>query len=217
MKRRPARAGLLPIRTKKPYRAAGPAERAVNTCGREKTHGPMSLCRKAPLSLPYHISSRPGLPPSSSRPGRRTYRPLDISCPADIYSFRGTLRGIFHKGIPMRMFPALSAALCLLLGGCLANPFARTPAPEEPVSAAPLSPVPQFIAMNNAGAQASIDDPAFGGMVDVMVEGSFTSASGRDCRRAVVSRPPHEAEIVILCRNGEAWELMPRVWGRGLD
>ena len=112
---------------------------------------------------------------------------------------------------------ALSAALCLLLGGCLANPFARTPAPEEPVPAAPLSPVPQFIAMNNAGAQASIDDPAFGGMVDVMVEGSFTSASGRDCRRAVVSRPPHEAEIVILCRNGETWELMPRVWGRGLD
>ena len=61
------------------------------------------------------------------------------------------------------------------------------------------------------------DDPAFGGLVDVMVEGSFTSATGRDCRRAVVSRPPHEAEIVVLCRQGESWELMPRVWGRGLD
>ena len=117
----------------------------------------------------------------------------------------------------MRMFPALSAVLCLLLGGCLANPFARTSAPEVPAPAEPLSPVPQFISMNNAGAQASIDDPAFGGTVDVMVEGAFTSASGRDCRRAVVSRPPHEAEIVILCRNGEEWELMPRVWGQGLD
>ena len=117
----------------------------------------------------------------------------------------------------MRMFPALIAAFSLLLGGCLANPFASAPAPEETVPAVPLSPVPQFISMNNAGAQAAIDDPAFGGMVDVMVEGTFTSASGRDCRRAVVSRPPHEAEIVILCRNGEEWELMPRVWGQGLD
>ena len=92
-----------------------------------------------------------------------------------------------------------------------------SPAPEVPMPETPLSPVPQFISMNNAGAQASIDDPAFGGTVDVMVEGSFTSASGRDCRRAVVSQPPHEAEIIILCRQGEGWELMPRVWGRGLD
>lgn len=116
----------------------------------------------------------------------------------------------------MRIFP-VSATLCLLLGGCLANPFGNSAAPENPIPEVPLSPVPQFISMNNAGAQASIEDPAFGGLVDVMVEGSFTSASGRDCRRAVVSQPPHEAEIVILCRRDEGWELMPRVWGRGLD
>lgn len=116
----------------------------------------------------------------------------------------------------MRIF-LIPAALSLLLGGCLANPFGSSPAPEVPMPETPLSPVPQFISMNNAGAQASIDDPAFGGTVDVMVEGSFTSASGRDCRRAVVSQPPHEAEIIILCRHGDGWELMPRVWGRGLD
>ncbi len=121
------------------------------------------------------------------------------------------------KDIPMRIIPVFTAALCLLLGGCLANPFGSTPAPEASMPETPLSPVAQFISMNNKGAQASIDDPSFGGLVDVMVEDSFTSATGRDCRRAVVSRPPHEAEIVVLCRQGESWELMPRVWGRGLD
>ena len=133
------------------------------------------------------------------------------------YILSANFRGIFHKGIPMRIIPAFTVALCLLLGGCLGNPFGSAPAPEEPAPETPLSPVAQFISMNNTGAQASIEDPAFGGLVDVMVEGSFTSATGRDCRRAVVSRPPHEAEIVILCRQGENWELMPRVWGRGLD
>ncbi|WP_077071506.1 DVU3141 family protein [Mailhella massiliensis] len=117
----------------------------------------------------------------------------------------------------MRIIPVFTAALCLLLGGCLANPFGSAPAPEASMPETPLSPVAQFISMNNKGAQASIDDPSFGGLVDVMVEDSFTSATGRDCRRAVVSRPPHEAEIVVLCRQGESWELMPRVWGRGLD
>ncbi len=116
----------------------------------------------------------------------------------------------------MRMF-LIPVALSIVLSGCLANPFGSTEAPEVPIPETPLSPVPQFISMNNAGAQASIDDPAFGGVVDVMVEGSFTSASGRDCRRAVVSQPPHEAEIVVLCRQGDGWELMPRVWGRGLE
>ena len=116
----------------------------------------------------------------------------------------------------MRIF-LIPVMLSLLLSGCLASPFGSADAPEVPIPETLLSPVPQFISMNNSGAQASIDDPAFGGVVDVMVEGSFTSASGRDCRRAVVSQPPHEAEIVVLCRQGEGWELMPRVWGRGLE
>lgn len=117
----------------------------------------------------------------------------------------------------MRILLVPAAALCLLLGGCLANPFGSSDTPEVPIPETPLFPVPQFISMNNAGAHASIEDPAFGGLVDVMVESSFMSASGRDCRRAVVSQPPHEAEIIILCRQGEGWELMPRVWGRGLE
>lgn len=117
----------------------------------------------------------------------------------------------------MRIVLAIAAALCLMLAGCFANPFSSTPEPEIPLPKTQLSPVAQFISMNNTGAQASIDDEAFGGVVDVMVEGSFTSAAGRDCRKAVVSRPPQGAEIVILCRQGEGWEVMPRVWGRGLD
>ena len=64
----------------------------------------------------------------------------------------------------MRIIPAFTVALCLLLGGCLGNPFGSTPAPEEPAPVTRLSPVAQFISMNNTGAQASIDDPAFGGL-----------------------------------------------------
>ena len=60
----------------------------------------------------------------------------------------------------MRIF-LVPVALCLLLSGCFANPFGKPDAPETPIPETPLSPVPQFISMNNAGAQASIDDPAF--------------------------------------------------------
>ncbi len=117
----------------------------------------------------------------------------------------------------MRLSFISIAVFSLILGGCFANPFGKTSIPEVPAPAAPLSPVAQFISMNHAGAQASIEDAAFGGQVDVTVESTFTAASGRNCKRAVVSQPPHEAEIIILCREGEDWEMMPRVWGRGLN
>lgn len=109
-------------------------------------------------------------------------------------------------------------ALPLSLTGCLPNFFGsgEETAPELPVPAN-LSPVPAFIAMNSTGTQASIEDENFGGLADVSVEGEFYSASGRICKRAVVSKPPHESEIVVLCRQGNDWEMMPRVWGRGLQ
>ena len=116
----------------------------------------------------------------------------------------------------MRILPVFFA-FCLLVSGCVANPFGKNTERELPQPVPQLSPAPQFISLNNAGAHASIEDPAFGGLVDIMVEESFKSASGRDCRRAVVSQPPHESEIIILCRQGESWELMPRIWGRGLE
>lgn len=116
----------------------------------------------------------------------------------------------------MRIFPVFFA-FGLLLSGCIANPFGKNTGPELPQPAPQLSPAPQFISLNSAGAHASIEDPNFGGLVDIMVEESFTAASGRECRRAIVSQPPHEAEIIILCRQGEGWELMPRIWGRGLE
>lgn len=113
---------------------------------------------------------------------------------------------------------ALSLVLCLLLASCMPRIFGtsevQTPENPAPVS---LSPVPAFISVNSAGAQASIEDESFGGLVDVSVEGEFHSAAGRDCKRAVVSKPPHESEIVILCRQGDGWEMMPRVWGRGIQ
>ena len=113
---------------------------------------------------------------------------------------------------------ALALVLCLLVTGCMPRFFGTSEeqAPEIPAPVS-LSPVPAFISVNSAGAQASIEDEAFGGLVDVSVEGEFHSAAGRDCKRAVVSKPPHESEIVILCRQGDGWEMMPRVWGRGIQ
>ncbi len=120
----------------------------------------------------------------------------------------------------MRLLPRFAlAALPLILTGCLPRFFGAAgeePAPEIS-SSVQLSPVPAFVSLNSAGTQASIEDENFGGLVDVSVEGEFYSAEGRICKRAVVSSLPHESEIIILCRQGKDWEMMPRVWGRGLQ
>jgi hypothetical protein len=116
----------------------------------------------------------------------------------------------------MRFSFSSSIPFCLLLSGCLANPFS-SPAPEPELPAAPLSPAAAFIAASSAGDHETLEDANFGGIVDVAVEGSFTSATGKECKRAVVSQPPHEAEIIVICRQNDSWEMMPRVWGRGLD
>ena len=117
----------------------------------------------------------------------------------------------------MRALQVLILMLPLMLTGCLPHFFGSDDVlPDVPVPA-PLSPVPAFISVNSTGAQGSIEDEDFGGLVDVSVEGEFHSAAGRDCKRAVVSKPPHESEIVVLCRRDDGWEMMPRVWGRGVQ
>jgi len=110
----------------------------------------------------------------------------------------------------MRALPLLACSL--FLGGCL---FSRPASlPEAPVpEARELSPAAKFIAENGPGAAAAVFDPDFGGHARVSVEEQFASASGKICRRAAVSSPSGETELVIFCRDGDAWEMMPRIWG----
>ena len=97
----------------------------------------------------------------------------------------------------------------ILLGGLAGCSWQGAPAlpPAEPQ---PLSPVAQFMVANTAGATAVID--------------AFLSAAGETCKRATLLSAQHEAEIVVICHNGQGgdesspgeWRLMPRVWGKGI-
>jgi len=84
--------------------------------------------------------------------------------------------------------------------------------PPEP---APLSPLEAFMASAQPGATTQLDDPAFGDALQVTQEEAFLSASGEDCRRAVVVARERAAEIVVVCRAGEKqpWKMMPRIMG----
>lgn len=107
----------------------------------------------------------------------------------------------------------LSAFFLLSLGlsGCFGGK------PEAPQEELPLSPVGQFMTMNDSGATSVIDDPEFGGEVRVTLEEAFVSAAGETCRRATVLSARQEAEVVVICRNAAGnWVFAPRVWGRGL-
>ncbi len=108
--------------------------------------------------------------------------------------------------------PRLAAfAICLPLTACFG--LGSTPPEPEPE----LSPAARFIAENNEGDSTSVVDAAFGGEAVVSIEGTFTSAAARECKRGVVKGPSREAEIVVLCKKGDAWELMPRVWSRSAE
>ncbi len=121
----------------------------------------------------------------------------------------------------MRFLHLSCLPLLLGLGGCF---WQSAPLPPEP-EPEPLSPVAQFMVANPAGTTAMIQDEAFGGEVRVTLEGSFLSAAGETCRRATVLSAQHEAEIVIICHNGQGgdesnpgeWRMMPRVWGKGIS
>ena len=111
----------------------------------------------------------------------------------------------------------------ILLGGLAGCSWQGAPAlpPAEPQ---PLSPAAQFMVANTAGATAVIEDETFGGEVRVTLEDAFLSAAGETCKRATLLSAQHEAEIVVICHNGQGgdesspgeWRLMPRVWGKGI-
>lgn len=116
-----------------------------------------------------------------------------------------------------------TSCLALLLGGLGGCFWQSAPLPEE-TTAPPLSPVARFMVANTSGATALIDDAVFGGEVRVTVEDTFLSAAGETCKRATVLSAQHEAEIIVICHNGQEgdesdpaeWRLMPRVWGKGI-
>lgn len=93
--------------------------------------------------------------------------------------------------------------------------------PDVPaVSPVPPSPVVAFMQGNTPGASTTLNDADFGGEVRVSVDDEFFSAVGELCRRATLFSAGHEAEVVVICRDSTApellWKLMPRVWGRGI-
>ena len=94
----------------------------------------------------------------------------------------------------------------ILLGGLVSCSWQSAPTPP-PVEPQPLSPVAQFMVANATGATAVIEDETFGGEV-----------------RVTLLSAQHEAEIIVICHNGQEgdesnpgeWRLMPRVWGKGI-
>lgn len=103
----------------------------------------------------------------------------------------------------------LALSLTVPLAGCFGGE--STPPPPPP------GPVETFLINAAPGASTTVDDPQFGPQVHVLLEDNFISASGEDCRRATVRSQRQEAEVVVICRDGQGvWRLAPRVWGQGL-
>lgn len=103
----------------------------------------------------------------------------------------------------------LALSLTVPLTGCFGGE--STPPPPPP------GPVESFLINAAPGASTTVDDSQFGPQVHVLLEDNFISASGEDCRRATVRSQRQEAEVVVICRDGQGvWRLAPRVWGQGL-
>lgn len=107
---------------------------------------------------------------------------------------------------------ALALPLSLFLSGC--GLFADAPPPPQ----APPGPVEAYMISARPGSSASLDDPEFGLAVRVTVDDVFTSAKGENCKRGTVLAGQKEAEVVVICRDGQGrWQMAPRVWGQGID
>ncbi len=106
---------------------------------------------------------------------------------------------------------ALAVLATLLLGGC---GFGGQPAQPE----TPPGPVTAFMIVSNVGEVATIDDPDFGKNVRVSLDELFTSAKGESCKRGTVLSGQREAEVVVICQDGNGrWNMAPRVWGQGIS
>ena len=107
----------------------------------------------------------------------------------------------------------------ILLGGLVSCSWQSAPTPP-PVEPQPLSPVAQFMVANATGATAVIEDETFGGEVRVTLEDAFLSAAGETCKRATLLSAQHEAEIVVICHNGQEGDglsVTQRFWRTGED
>lgn len=109
------------------------------------------------------------------------------------------------------LFPLLAS---LALAGC----GSKQPDTRQQASTSDVAPVLDFLAASEQGATATLDDPAFGNGVRVVVEGRFFSALGDECKRATLISENREAEVVVICRQADGtWKLAPRIWGQGLS
>lgn len=103
----------------------------------------------------------------------------------------------------------LALSLTVPLAGCFGGE--STPPPPPP------GPVETFLINAAPGTATTVDDPQFGPQVHVQLEDNFISATGENCRRATVRSQRQEAEVIVICRDGQGvWRLAPRVWGQGL-
>ena len=120
---------------------------------------------------------------------------------------------------PRRPSMSVSArilALALPAGFLLAGCGLFTDPPPPP--AYQPGPVEAYLISASAGESTTLDDPAFGKSVRVTLDDGFTSAKGEECKRATVLAGQKEAEVVVICRDGEGqWRMAPRVWGQGID
>ncbi len=106
----------------------------------------------------------------------------------------------------------LALGLFLPLAGC--GLFSDPPPPP----AYQPGPVEAYLISADKRDSTTLDDPAFGKNVRVTLDDGFTSAKGESCKRATVLAGQKEAEVVVICRDGEGqWRMAPRVWGQGID
>ena len=107
----------------------------------------------------------------------------------------------------------LAAALFLTLP-LAACGFGESPQREE----TPPGPVESFMILSTPGQTSIVDDIQFGQGINVSVDEVFTSAKGENCKRGTVLAGQREAEVVVLCQDGQGrWIMAPRVWGQGIS
>ncbi|GFH62851.1 MAG: putative membrane-bound lipoprotein [Candidatus Desulfovibrio kirbyi] len=112
-----------------------------------------------------------------------------------------------------RFFMFFLGIACFLFSSACGMLSEAPPAPP-----ARRAPVEGYMASAAIGDSTRLDDPAFGKNVTVVMENSFTSASGEECRRASVIVGAKEAEVVVVCRDASGqWAMVPRVWGQGIE
>lgn len=103
------------------------------------------------------------------------------------------------------------ALLCAGLAGC--GLMSSDPPPPPPV----YGPVAEFVIAQDAGSSTVLDDPEFGTAITVIIQDTFYSASGEECKRATLLAQDKQAEVVAWCRKTEGpWQMAPRIWGQGL-